>query len=44
MMQDPKQKLYDEIDKCKKELEDKNKEIVDLKTKQANSEIDKRNE
>ena len=43
-MQDPKQKLYDEIDKCKKELEEKTKEIVDLKNKLANSEIDTRNE
>ena len=44
MVEDPKQKLYDEIKQNKKEIEDKNKEINDLKIKLDNFEIDSKNE
>ena len=44
MVEDPKQKLYDEIKQNKKEIEDKNKEINELKIKLDNYEIDSKNE
>ena len=44
MMEDPKQKLYDEIKQYKKEFEEKDKIISELKNKLANFEIDSRNE
>ena len=43
-MEDPKQKLYDEIKEYKDEIENKNKEINELKNKLANFEIDSNNE
>ena len=43
-MDDPKQKLYDEIKECKKEIEIKTKEVNELKNKVANFEIDSKNE
>ena len=44
LIEDPKQKLYDEIKVIKKEILEKNKEINDLKIKLDNSEIDRKNE
>ena len=44
MMEDPKQKLYDEIKECNKQIENKDKEILELNTKLANYEIDTGNE
>ena len=44
MMEDPKQKLYDEIKKYKNEIEKNNKENNELKFKLANIEIDYINE
>ena len=44
MMEDPKQKLYDEIKKYKTEIEKNNKENNELKFKLANIEIDYKNE
>ena len=44
LIEDPKQKLYDEIKANKKEILEKNKEINDLKIKLDNSEIDRKNE
>ena len=44
MSEDPKQKLYDEIKELKKQIDDKDKEITNLKNKLANFEIDKNNE
>ena len=44
MMEDPKQKLYDEIKQYKKEIENKNKENNELKNKLAHNEIDSKNE
>ena len=44
MMEDPKQKLYDEIKKYKNEIEKNNKENNELKFKLANIEIDYKNE
>ena len=44
IMEDPKQKLYDEIKEYKMEIEKKNKENNELKNKLANIEIDNRNE
>ena len=44
LMEDPKQKLYDEIKEYKKQIENKDKEINELKNKLANFEIDSRNE
>ena len=44
MMEDPKQKLYDEIKEYKKEIENKTKENNELKHKLANIEIDNKNE
>ena len=44
MMEDPKQKLYDEIKEYKKEIENKNKENNELKNKLAHNEIDSKNE
>ena len=43
-MEDPKQKLYDEIKECKKEIENKTKENNELRNKLDNFEIDSRNE
>ena len=43
-MEDPKQKLYDEIKECKKEIENKTKENNDLRNKLDNLEIDSGNE
>ena len=43
-MEDPKQKLYDEIKEYKTELENTIKENNELKNKLANFEIDSRNE
>ena len=44
MSEDPKQKLYDEIKELKKQIEEKDKEMTNLKNKLANFEIDKNNE
>ena len=44
LIEDPKQKLYDEIKANKKEISEKNKEISDLKIKLDNFEIDRKNE
>ena len=44
LIDDPKQKLYDEIKANKNEISEKNKEISDLKIKLDNFEIDRKNE
>ena len=44
LIEDPKQKLYDEIKVIKKEILEKNKEINDLKIKLDHFEIDRKNE
>ena len=44
LIEDPKQKLYDEIKANKKEISEKDKEISDLKIKLDNFEIDRKNE
>ena len=44
LIEDPKQKLYDEIKANKKEILEKNKEINDLKIKLDHFEIDRKNE
>ena len=42
--EDPKQKLYEEIKMLKSDIEKKNKENNELKTKMENNEINKKNE
>ena len=44
MMEIQKQKLYDEIKECKKEIGNKTKENNELRNKLDNFEIDSRNE